>query len=114
VRFSWVQYTAFNISCNSFEPFAIVVGHIVLPSVQHPQSWRLSDGVEVLLLLELLFLGALHKLPDVLRDFFAFFFGVAHCPVSSFQMAEQTATRCSGSGKSRFVTTALIQRCMNW
>ena len=72
--------SAFYVSRYGFEPFAVVVGHIVLSSVKHPHSERLPDVVEVLLLFELLFLGALHKLPDVVRNLCAFFFGVAHSP----------------------------------
>lgn len=77
MRFSWVQDSSFYISCDIFKYFAVVPRHIEVSSVKYLEAVDIALVV-VYALLELLFLGALHKLPDVLRDFFAFFFRVAH------------------------------------
>lgn len=74
-----VYDSALYVSRYGFEPFAVVVGHIVFSTVQHLKPYEVAYVLMVRLEFELLFLGALHKLPDVVRYLCALFFGVAHC-----------------------------------
>ena len=104
MRFSWVQYTAFDISCNILEPFAVVVGHIVFSSVQHLKPYEVAYVLMVRLEFELLLLGALHKLPDIVRYLCAFFFGVAHLPVNSPSIPSGPAF-CNRDGGARIGMT---------
>ena len=66
-----MQDTTFHVLGDGFEPFPVVPCHIMLPSVED-----FHTGVGYFF--ELLGLRLLHILPDVLCDFFALFFGVAH------------------------------------